>query len=164
MLWELVLGLYGSRRAGLLLVPAAEGKKMREKKNQGEGAGCAVEGAEKKIPGGDVRGRREACGWFVGRSCGGLLCGWRGRGGRLKWQGKWRWGGCVQRRKKISRGRRRLGVKEIGLGFLFPFFVCQNCPPSFCLSIGPVFIGKMLLGSQNWSLNFLSFFCKFDFS
>ena len=30
--------------------------------------------------------------------------------------------------KKFSGGRRRLGVKEIGLGFLFPFFVCQNCP------------------------------------
>jgi hypothetical protein len=54
------------------VLPAAEGKKMRGKK-QGEGAGCAVEGAEKKIQGGDVRGRREACGWFVGRSCGGLL-------------------------------------------------------------------------------------------
>jgi hypothetical protein len=33
----------------------------------------------------------------------------------------------------------------------------QNCPPAFCLSIGPVFIGKMLHGSQNWSLNFFFF-------
>ena len=37
MLWELVLGLYGSRRAGLLFVPAAEGKKMRGKKIKGKG-------------------------------------------------------------------------------------------------------------------------------
>ena len=44
------------------------------------------------------------------------------------------------------------------------FFICQNCPPLFCLSCEPVFIGKMLHGSQNWSLNFLSFFVKFDFS
>ena len=51
------------KRAGLLLVPAAEGKKMRGKKNQGERAGCTVEGIEKKIQGGDVRGRREASGW-----------------------------------------------------------------------------------------------------
>ena len=36
MLWELVLGLYGSRRAGQL-VPAAEGKKMKEKKIKGKG-------------------------------------------------------------------------------------------------------------------------------
>ena len=44
MLWELVLGLYGSRRAGLLLVPAAEGKKMREKKKKKiKGRGPAVQ-------------------------------------------------------------------------------------------------------------------------
>jgi hypothetical protein len=47
---------------------------LREKRKKFKGrAGCAVEGAEKKIQGGDVRGRREACGWFVGRRCGGLL-------------------------------------------------------------------------------------------
>jgi len=34
-------------------------------------------------------------------------------------------------------------------------------PP--CLSCGPVFIGKMLHGSQNWSLNFLSFFVNLIF-
>jgi hypothetical protein len=39
---ELVLGLYGSRRAGLLLVPAAEGKKMRgKKKSRGAGRLCS---------------------------------------------------------------------------------------------------------------------------
>jgi len=48
----------------------------------------------------------------------------------------------------------------------FSLFLCclsqiTKCPP-LCLSCGPVFIGKMLHGSQNWSLNFL--FCKFDFS
>jgi len=36
-------------------------------------------------------------------------------------------------------------------------------PPSPCLSCGPVFIGKMLHGSQNWSLNFLSFFVNLIF-
>ena len=47
---------------------------LREKRKKFKGrVGCAVEGAEKKIQGGDVRGRREACGWFVGRRCGGLL-------------------------------------------------------------------------------------------
>jgi len=41
VLWELVLGLYGSRRAGLLFVPAAEGKKMRGKKSRGKGRLCS---------------------------------------------------------------------------------------------------------------------------
>jgi len=36
-------------------------------------------------------------------------------------------------------------------------------PPPLCLSCGPVFIGKMLHGSQNWSLNFLSFFVNLIF-
>ena len=35
--------------------------------------------------------------------------------------------------------------------------------PPFCLSCGPVFISKMLHGSQNWSLNFLSFFVNLIF-
>jgi hypothetical protein len=45
-------------------------------------------------------------------------------------------------------------------------FCCPfNCkiPPPLCLSCGPVFIGKMLHGSQNWSLNFLSFFVNLIF-
>ena len=55
--------------------------------------------------------------------------------------------------------------KEVWLlGFLWFFSILQNCPP-LCLSCGPVFIGKMLHGSQDWSLNFFFlFFCKFDFS
>jgi len=35
--------------------------------------------------------------------------------------------------------------------------------PPLCLSCGPVFIGKMLHGSQNWSLNFLLFFVNLIF-
>jgi hypothetical protein len=38
---ELGPGLYGSRSAGLLLVPAPEGKKMREKKSKGGGRLCS---------------------------------------------------------------------------------------------------------------------------
>jgi len=38
----------------------------------------------------------------------------------------------------------------------------QNCPP-FCVSCGLIFIGKMLLRPQNWSLNFLSFFVNLIF-
>jgi hypothetical protein len=38
-------------------------------------------------------------------------------------------GGLYAEKKQFSGGRRRLGVKEIGLGFLFLFFICQNCPP-----------------------------------
>jgi len=34
-------------------------------------------------------------GWLLWAVCGGLLWGWRGRGGRLKWQGKWRWEGLL---------------------------------------------------------------------
>jgi len=50
VLWELVLGLYGSRRAGQL-VPAAEGKKMKEKKSRGRGHGRPlVLGAERRRP------------------------------------------------------------------------------------------------------------------
>jgi hypothetical protein len=41
--------------------------------------------------------------------------------------------------------------------------IVQNCQLPLCVSCGPIFIGKMLLGPQNWSLNFF-FFCKFDFS
>ena len=66
----------------------------------------------------------------------------KGRGGRLP---------RVQERKKCSALR----------VFWLPPLIAK-LPPLFCLSIGPVFIGKMLHGSQNWSLNF--FFCKFDFS
>jgi len=48
-------------------------------------------------------------------------------------------------------------------GFFVFFFNVSKLPPSSCVSCGPIFIGKMLLGPQNWSLNF-SFFQNFDFS
>ena len=74
----------------------------------------------------------------------------------------------LREKRKFSGGRRRLGVKEIGLGFLFPFFICQNCPP--CKNqCSLVFIGKVLLGFQTSPstfpfLLFSSFFVNFDFS
>jgi 1,4-dihydroxy-2-naphthoate octaprenyltransferase len=43
------------------------------------------------------------------------------------------------------------------------FYLSKLPPPPVALSIGPVFIGKMLHGSQNWSLNFLSFFVNLIF-
>jgi len=53
---------------------------------------------------------------------------------------------------------------DLGLGFLYFFLMFPKLsPPPFCLSCGPVFIGKMLHGSQNWSLNFLSFFVNLIF-
>jgi hypothetical protein len=35
--------------------------------------------------------------------------------------------------------------------------IVQNCQLPLCVSCGPIFIGKMLLGPQNWSLNFFFF-------
>jgi len=55
---------------------------------------------------------------------------------------------------------------EIGLGLGLVFlcvFLSKLPPPTFCVSCGPIFIGKMLLGPQNWFLNF-PFFVNFDFS
>jgi hypothetical protein len=57
--------------------------------------------------------------------------------------------------------------KSLGLGFFFffllsPLFNFKIAPP-LCVSCGPIFIGKMLFGPQNWSLNF-PFFINFDFS
>ena len=46
--------------------------------------------------------------------------------------------------------------KLLGFLLLLPSLIAKL--PPLCLSCGPVFIGKMLHGSQNWSLNFLSFF------
>jgi hypothetical protein len=64
----------------------------------------------------------------------GAVC-WSVRGitverGRKRWnqpgqQNEGHRGLCAEK-IKFSSGWRRLGVKEIGLGFLFPFFVCQN--------------------------------------
>jgi hypothetical protein len=54
-----------------------------------------------------------------------------------------------------------VGIVDLGLGFFFVFlFFLLKLPPSPCVSCGPIFIGKMLFGPQNWSLNF-PFFCKF---
>jgi len=36
------------------------------------------------------------------------------------------------------------------------FFNCAKLPPLF-VSCGPIFISKMLLGPQNWPLNFFFF-------
>jgi hypothetical protein len=64
---------------------------------------------------------------------------------------------------------RRLQEKGEGLsGFRFRFFFCFcffsfKIAPSPCVSCGPIFIGKMLFGLQNWSLIF-SFFVNFDSS
>ena len=72
--------------------------------------------------------------------------------------------------EKLQQGGRRLlkmekKVMVLGLGFFLYFLLMlSKLQPPFCLSCEPVFIGKMLHGSQNWSLNFLSFFVKFDFS
>ena len=44
-----------------------------------------------------------------------------------------------------------------------PLLYLSKLSPLFCLSCGPVFIGKMLHESQNWSLNFLSFFVNLIF-
>jgi hypothetical protein len=65
--------------------------------------------------------------------------------GSAKWRPP---GGLCAEKIKFSSGWRRLGVKEIGLGFLFPFFICQNCPPSLKIQCSMVFIGKVLLGFQ----------------
>ena len=61
-------------------------------------------------------------------------------------------------RLRVKRREKKCSAPRV---FCCPYN-CKIAPPS-CLSCGPVFIGKMLHGSQNWSLNFL-FFCKFDFS
>jgi len=70
------------------------------------------------------------------------------------------------RREKKSKGGGRLlsgeGAQKSLAFRVFFFFVL---PPLNCkiaplvLSFGRILIGKMLLGTQNWSLNF--FFCKF---
>ena len=76
-----------------------------------------------------------------------------------------------------SWGIRRLLGEEIDLGFLSFFFYSPKLPPTLCefffpqkFKISPfgnlfwlIFIGKMLLGSQNWSLIFF-FLVNFDFS
>jgi len=52
---------------------------------------------------------------------------------RQRWKaemaGEMAMGGLCAEKKKISGGRRRLGVKEIGLGFLFPFLFVKIAPP-----------------------------------
>jgi hypothetical protein len=65
-------------------------------------------------------------------SCGGLVCG--GRGGRLREGRPGVW--LVRKREKSDEegGRRLLPKMEkkvmvLGLGFLYFFFCCQNCPP-----------------------------------
>jgi hypothetical protein len=76
-------------------------------------------------------------------------------------RGKW----PSKKKNKNKKGERGAAAAPSGegeegvqlLGF-FSFFVLPpfNCKiaPSLSLSFGPIFIGKMLFGSQNWSLNF----------
>ena len=68
---------------------------------------------------------------------------------------------------KPGGGRRLLlsGVRDrfrFRLFFLY-FSDVSKIDPPLCLSCGPVFIGKMLHESQNWSLNFLSIFVNLIF-
>jgi len=70
------------------------------------------------------------------------------------------WWNQLGEKKKIRAGGGGGPLGEDKLrSFLGFFLFCvispsfQN-PPPFCLSCGPVFIGKILHGSQNWSLNF----------
>ena len=72
------------------------------------------------------------------------------------------WRGGSNRKLKGGGGCKKKKIKFFRVRFFSSFFCCQNCPP-FCLSCGPVFIGKMLHESQNWSLNFLSFFVNLIF-
>jgi hypothetical protein len=76
-----------------------------------------------------------------------------------------RWPGRKRRNAKNQRGGAAAAPFDEGeegvqlLGF-FSFFVLPppliaKLPP-LLLSFGPIFIGKMLPGPQNWSLNFLS--------
>jgi len=72
--------------------------------------------------------------------------------------------GAVCREETILWWAATAGCERDRFRVSLPLFYLSKLPPPFCLSCGPVFIGKMLHGSQNWSLNFFSFFCKFDFS
>jgi len=183
------------------------------------------DGLEERDEIGKKKTRRK--GWLLWAVCGGLLWGWRGRGGRLKWQGKWRWEGLLGLLETMTRkggGCPGLVLQErgwklwlsgsvflakgrgIGFGlFLAPgresswwnqpgerkkiragggggplgedrfrsflgFFLFCGVSPNYKMLPPPpfvcwrlLFIGKMLLGPQNWSLNFL-FFVNFDFS
>jgi hypothetical protein len=45
----------------------------------------------------------------------------------------------------------------LGLGFIVFLFFFKITPPLLCVMWRPVFIGKILLGFQTWSLNFFLF-------
>jgi hypothetical protein len=62
----------------------------------------------------------------------------------------------VCREEKILWGAAAAGCERDRFRVSLSLFYLSKLPP-LCLSCGPVFIGKMLHGSQNWSLNFLSF-------
>jgi hypothetical protein len=69
--------------------------------------------------------------------------------------------GGTKKKKIRSGGRRLLRVKmdfRVRFPLFFLYFSFKISP--LVLSCGPIFIGKVLLGPQNWSLNF-PFFCKF---
>jgi hypothetical protein len=88
--------------------------------------------------------------------------------GREQGRSRW-WNRLGERRKNKSEGAAAaLGEGEERAKFFRVFLFCvaspliAKFPPPNVLSCGPIFIGKILLEPQNWSLNF--FFVNFDFS
>ena len=65
--------------------------------------------------------------------------------------------GAVCREETILWWAAAAGCERDRFRVSLPLFYLSKLPP-LCLSYGPVFIGKMLHGSQDWSLNFFSFF------
>jgi hypothetical protein len=90
-----------------------------------------------------------------------------GGGRRRGWQ--WDSPGGRKKRKKIQGGGRLLSGEGAQKSLAFRVFFFFVLPPLNCkiaplvLSFGRILIGKMLPGTQNWSLNFF-FFVNFDFS
>ena len=132
----------------------------RLKKNQDQGALFGLFLAERRTN--ERRGgclgfsgfgwrRNRPLGWEFFNGEGEIGCGWLREKKKILSEGlaaTFRWG----RRVKFK-------IFRVFLFFVLPPTNCKIAPP--VLSFGPIFIGKMLLGTQNWSLNF--FFCKFWF-
>ena len=83
-----------------------------------------------------------------------------------KEMGVWGLGGRLREKRKnqkkrgvggwrpvLVREKKRFSFFRVSPFFVLPLTKLQNAPP--VLSFGPIFIGKMLPGTQNWSLNFL---------
>jgi hypothetical protein len=90
--------------------------------------------------------------------------------GRSGEGGKINCGWLREKKKKVRRGscdgffwvREKKRFCFLGFSFCVVSPNVQNYPLLF-VSCGPIFLGKMLLEPQNWSLNF-PFFVNFDFS